>query len=171
MAYDLTNHYWFVSGITTQVWSSSIFNYVSIDDTTYQIWLAIPGNVPTAALSASDLSFVVQTQILPAYFNSTTINITSNSNASINSTYAIDAATLSQVGDVARDIASGLGLPLSASVFQYPDASGVSQTLNPENVKDLYKAMRDYIAAFSYAAQTIVMGGNVDFPSKDITIP
>lgn len=168
---DLINHYWFVSGITTQVWSSNTFNYVSIDDTIYQAWLAVPGNIPTAALSASDLSFVAQTQILPAYFDSTTINITSNGSSDINSTYSVDSGTLNQVGDVARDVASGLGLPLSASVFQYPDATGTSKVLTPENVKDLYKAMRDYIAAFSYAAQTIVMGGSVDLPSKDITIP
>lgn len=170
MAYVPTNHYWSVGGDTANVWSSASFTYVSTSDLTYQTWLNA-SNSPTNTASAADLSLVAQTQVLPAFFDSATIDVTSNLNSSLNSSYSIDRNTLSQVGEVARDVASGLGLPLEADAFQYPDAIGVLKTFGPEDIKNLYKAMRDYIALFSYTVQVIVMGNNIPLPSTNITIP
>lgn len=36
---DPSNHYWIVSGSTTQVWSSATRSYVPIDDPAYLAWL------------------------------------------------------------------------------------------------------------------------------------
>lgn len=54
MNYDVRAWYWRVNGSTTQVWSSQAKSYVSIDDTTYQTWLA-GGGLVTPILSENEL--------------------------------------------------------------------------------------------------------------------
>jgi hypothetical protein len=61
--------------------------------------------------------------------------------------WALDDLTLEQIGAVARDAASGLGLPMSQPTFAYPDRGGVMRQMNDLDVQKLYRAMRDYVTA------------------------
>lgn len=82
--------------------------------------------------------------------------IQSASNPVLNTTWALDEETLTEIGSVARDSAAGLGLPMGASVFQYPDKSGMPVACTPAQMQLLYKALRDYVAASQgYAAGKI----------------
>lgn len=73
------------------------------------------------------------------------LQVRSTSNPSISSTYALDPQTLDQVGAVARDYASGMGLPGGMSWFAYPDIwRNMHQFSGPDIVR-LYQAMRNFI--------------------------
>ena len=56
--------------------------------------------------------------------------VTFTSAPSLSSTYALDPLTLSQTGNVAKDSASGLGLPGGLVSFTYPDING-----NPDGIQ------------------------------------
>lgn len=64
----------------------------------------------------------------------------------LNTIWALDSTTMDQIGSVARDSAAGLGLPLGAEVFQYPDKAGAMVTMTGAQIQALYKALRDYMA-------------------------
>lgn len=53
MIYTPENWYWVVDGDTTQVYSSAERDFVSVDDSNYEAWLAT-GHVPTP-ISADDM--------------------------------------------------------------------------------------------------------------------
>lgn len=168
--YNPIDCYWFVAGDITQVWSSARMMYVPVGDDNYQQWLASGLNTTSTNPAAGDLSAVMQEQALPLYFGAG-ITIVSDSTPAINSTYGLDPTTLDQIGTVARDSAAGFGLPLGAESFQYPDMDGNIRSLSEPNVQNLYKAMRNYVAATTYAIKTRVMGGAADLPSSTVPIP
>jgi hypothetical protein len=171
LAFTPNDWYWFVGGDMARVWSSKRMQYVSSGDDQYRAWLAAaPGNLATQIPSAADLSAVMQGQIISGYFTSGLV-VTSASTPPINATYGLDPVTLDQIGTVARDVSSGLGFPLGAPTFAYPDINGTLMSLSEQNVQDLYKAMRNYIAQVTYAVQTLVMGGTATLPSNVVTIP
>lgn len=72
--YDPSDWYWIVAGSTTQVYSSAVGNYVSVDDATFLAWKA-DGTLPTNIASAAELGEVlapynirpVESGVLDAY--------------------------------------------------------------------------------------------------------
>ena len=169
-SYNPIDNYWFVAGDMSRVWSSKRFAYVSAGDGDYQSWLADPRNITAINPSVDDLSLVMQEQALPVYFQTTGLVVTSQSNTAVNGTYALDRTTLNQIGAVARDVGAGLGLPLGNDSFGYPDINGNIKMLNEQNIMDLYKAMRNFIAATTYAVQQSVTGQSVQLPPNTVTI-
>lgn len=98
------------------------------------------------------------------------IAITSTGTSSISGTYALDQTTMDQIGSVARDDASGLGLPGGGSTFMYPDLTGSPKSLTGAQVQALYKAQRDMVFALSTQAAVMKMGGSAVWPDQSATI-
>jgi hypothetical protein len=98
------------------------------------------------------------------------IAITSTVNSALNDTFALDDTTLTQIGSVARDAASGLGLPLGIPVFVYPNIAGEPCTFTSAQIIALYKAQRDLL--FRLNTQAAIMGHGVTpvWPSQTATI-
>lgn len=71
-------------------------------------------------------------------------------NPSLSTVWALDKVTTDQIGALAKDVASGLGLPMGAEFFQYPDRAGVMRTMTADEVQKLYRAMRDYVLGIVY---------------------
>jgi hypothetical protein len=67
----------------------------------------------------------------------------------LNTLWALDDTTLTEIGSVARDSAAGLGLPLGQAAFAYPDMHGNQVVCTPAQVQALYKALRDYVAVYT----------------------
>jgi hypothetical protein len=86
-------------------------------------------------------------------------------------TFALDQTTLDQIGSMARDCASGMGLPQGAATFSYPDINGnPGPALTPRNMIDVYKALRDYMAAATQQAAVMAAGGTPQWPAASKTI-
>jgi hypothetical protein len=86
--------------------------------------------------------------------------------SAISATYALDPVTLDQIRAVASDASNGLGLPLDAETFTYPDKSGTPRTFTSDQLQALYKALRDYITRLTYYA----VGRLPDPPTLPVTI-
>ena len=89
------------------------------------------------------------------------------SNPALSTTYALDQTTLDEIKAVANDSANGLGLPLGADYFSYPDKGGAPRMFDATEIQALYVALRDYFTLLSYyqAGQISVL------PEQPITIP
>lgn len=98
------------------------------------------------------------------------IAITSTDAPAISGTYALDSVTLDQIGAVARDFMTGLGLPFDAEFFDYPDATGAMHTFTGPEIASLYKAMRDMIAQLQGQAAVMRHGGTPAWPEQTATI-
>jgi hypothetical protein len=68
-------------------------------------------------------------------------------NSALSAIWRVDDAALTELGNVARDAGAGLGLPLGLSTFDYADRGGTARTMSADEVKQIYMAMRDYVAA------------------------
>lgn len=99
------------------------------------------------------------------------ITITSTGNPSLNALYALDPITMDQVGSVARDAASGLGLPGNQATFFYPDANGNQAAFSATELINSYKAMRDLLFALNIQAAIMGLGGTPVWPAQDAVIP
>jgi hypothetical protein len=99
------------------------------------------------------------------------ITIASTGTPALNGVYALDALTMDQVGAVARDAASGLGLPGGGSTFEYPDRAGTPMTFTEQQIIGLYKAMRDLLLGLNTAAATQRAGGTPTWPPQTGAIP
>jgi hypothetical protein len=99
------------------------------------------------------------------------IAITSTGTPALNATYALDSLTMDQVGSVARDFASGLGLPNNASTFAYPDLTGTLHNFTGTAFVALYKAQRDLIFALNQQSAIMAHGGPPSWPTQTATIP
>jgi hypothetical protein len=99
------------------------------------------------------------------------IVITCTGNAALSATYAIDPTTMNEVGSVARDAASGLGLPGGGSTFTYPDATGTPRTFTSTQLIALYKAQRDLLFILNTQAAVMRNGGAPAWPVQTATIP
>lgn len=98
------------------------------------------------------------------------VNITSTSTPALNSLYALDTTTLDQIGSVARDAASGIGLPGGGSTFTYPDAAGVPHSFTSAQIITLYRAMRDLLFVLNTQAAIMRLGGPPTWPDQSVTI-
>lgn len=126
---------------------------IADDDARYLAWLArqaVPGTL--AAKLASGLA------------------VASSGTPAISATYALDQTTLDQIGSVARDAASGLGLPGGLTTFVYPDINSTPRTLTSANVQALYRAMRDIVSALNTQAAIALSGGTPSWPAQSATI-
>ena len=99
------------------------------------------------------------------------IAITSLSNPEVNCTMALDQLTMEQIGSVARDAASGMGLPAGSNVFIYPDINGLPRRFSEAQIIGLYKAQRDLLFALNTQAAIASNGGEPDWPPQTGTIP
>lgn len=90
--------------------------------------------------------------------------VTSASNPSLNTTFALDPMTLDQIGSVARDVGAGLGLPGDGATFTYPDAAGTPRAFSPAQVIALYKAMRNRMLVLTTQAAILKQGGTPAWP-------
>ena len=169
--YNPVDWYWFVGGNPTQVWSSKRFSYVPVSDQEYATWLTDPLHITSINPHPADLYQVMQEFVLPLYFNTASIEVTSTGTPDINAAYSLGSNALSQIGMVARDVAAGFGFPSGEATFQYPDAAGILHDLTEANIQDLYKAMRSQIASITSAVQTLALGGAAVIPSNAVTIP
>ncbi len=89
------------------------------------------------------------------------------SNPALSTTYALDKTTLDEIKAVANDSANGLGLPLGADFFSYPDNAGTPRMFNATEIQALYIALRDYYTLLSY-----YQAGQIStLPEQPITIP
>lgn len=57
-SYDPANHYWFVSGDETKVFSSALGDYVPVDDARYEAWVT-DGGLTTRIASEENLGKVL----------------------------------------------------------------------------------------------------------------
>jgi hypothetical protein len=99
------------------------------------------------------------------------IVITSTSDSSLNATYAMDQGRLDTVGAIARDAASGIGLPNDLAYFDYADIDGVSHRFDDNHLISFYKAMRDLMQNLITQAKVMADGGTPVWPSNEVTIP
>lgn len=99
------------------------------------------------------------------------INITSANNSAMNGLWALDGVTMGEIGAVARDYASGLGLPQGFSTFIYPMADATPVEMSGDNVVDLYKAQRDMISELNTQASIMRLGGTPSWPVQATVIP
>lgn len=98
------------------------------------------------------------------------IAITCTGNPALNETFALDDTTLTQIGSVARDAASGLGLPLGIPVFVYPNLAGEPCTFTPAQIIATYKAMRDLLFRLNTQAAIMGHGLSPSWPTQSATI-
>jgi hypothetical protein len=115
-------------------------------------------------LSAPPVSLATQALAALRAATAAGVAVTSTSNPGLNTTFALDATTLTQIGSVARDVSAGLGLPGEADTFTYPDSAGTPRAFTPLQVIALYKAMRNRMLVLNAQAAMIKLGGIPTWP-------
>jgi hypothetical protein len=98
------------------------------------------------------------------------IVITCTGNSALNSTYGLDSTTMTQIGSVASDFASGLGLPGNLDTFTYPDINSNPVTFSGAQIVELYKAQRNLLFVMNTQAAIMANGGTAEWPSQSATI-
>jgi hypothetical protein len=99
------------------------------------------------------------------------ITITSDSTPALNATYPITDADFARVGGIARDAASGIGLPNGAATVPIPDIDGGTHDFSATSVVDLYKAERDLRMRMAEQRDIMIAGGTPQWPYQVATIP
>jgi hypothetical protein len=99
------------------------------------------------------------------------IAITSTGTPALNATYALDSDTMDQIGSVARDFGSGLGLPGDIETFTYPDATGVPRTFSGDQLTALYRKQRNLLSVLNTQAAMMAHGAPPSWPVQSATIP
>lgn len=97
--------------------------------------------------------------------------ITSTSTPALACTMALDATTMDQIGSVARDASSGLGLPADLPTFTYPDIDSTPRTFSEAQVIALYKAQRNMLYTLNTQAAIMRQGGEPSWPEQTAVIP
>jgi hypothetical protein len=88
----------------------------------------------------------------------------------LNAVYGLDQTTMDQIGSVARDAASGLGLPGDGDTFTYPDLAGVPHVFGEPTCIGIYKAMRDLLLKLNTQAAIMTNLGTPSWPVQTATI-
>jgi hypothetical protein len=99
------------------------------------------------------------------------IAITSTSTPDLTCTMALDSTTMDQIGAVARDASSGLGLPGGLDTFTYPDIDSTPRAFSQAQIIALYRAQRDLIYQLSTQAAIMRQGLVPSWPAQTATIP
>ncbi len=98
------------------------------------------------------------------------IAITCTSNSALNATYALDPTTMEQIGSVARDFSSGLGLPGDIETFTYPDSTGQPRTFTGDQLTALYRKQRNLLTVLNTQAAIMGHGGSPSWPAQTAVI-
>lgn len=167
--FNVNDWYWLVGNTITQVWSSSRFAYVPVNDAFYQQFLLL-GNNPVQIDTAKNLGLVMATQRVPGYLASG-LAIVSTGNSGVSATYALDDSSVSQLGNLARDIACAFGLPMESTTVSYPDINSNPIVCGPSDITNIYLAIRDYVASVNFAVTQLVNGSTATLPTQPVTIP
>jgi len=99
------------------------------------------------------------------------IALTCTSNSAINATYPLDDRSFAMVGAIARDAASGLGLPHGAATVSFPDLNSASHDFTETQTIDFYKAMRDLLNLMNAQRDIMGKGDTPVWPDQSVTIP
>lgn len=68
-------------------------------------------------------------------------------NSALSTIWKVDDVALTELGNVARDVRCGFGLPMGLSTIDYLDWGGTVRSMDADEVRQIYVAMRDYVAA------------------------
>ena len=123
-----------------------------------------------AAVAAAALPAQMQTVIMAGL----TIACAQNASictSTIATTWALDQTTTDQIGSVARDFGTNLGLPGGLSTFTYPDAGQVPRAMPGAQVQEVYKAQRDYLLALDTAIFAASQGAPLVLPPATVSLP
>lgn len=131
-------------------------------------WRLVNGALAPIPLAGPDLSQQADAQLAARIGNG--IALTSDSTPALATTFALDDTTLMQIGSVARDAGSGLGLPGGYPVFGYPDKDGTIRQFTEAQIIGLYRAMRDLLLVLTTQAQTMRHGGTPIWPDQAANI-
>jgi len=137
-------------------WDARLNGYWAVDD-----GALVPYTPPVPPPTADE---VYQSKI------SDGIGIISSSNPALNGVYPLTSQSLALVGAIARDAASGLGLPNDAPTVSISELSGVSHDFDETEVITLYKATRDLTSAMLAQRDIMASGGAPQWPAQIITI-
>jgi hypothetical protein len=168
-SYNPSNWYWVVAGSTMQVWSSARVKYVPTTDATYVAWLAA-GNRPTQIASANDLFGVLAKQWTPVA-QASGVQVTSTATASLNGTYAVDAASQATISSLSTGIAAGKPLPGGGTTFNYPDVSNTMHAFTSANFLDFSASIEGFVYSFEQGLLGLLNGvAGAALPSTSLTI-
>jgi hypothetical protein len=92
--------------------------------------------------------------------------IVSTGTPALNGTYAVDQISQMDVIAIETSINAGKGFPAGATIFNYPDASGVMHAFSESNFTDFAAAVRDYV----YALKSAIAGASTTLPAASTTI-
>jgi hypothetical protein len=150
--------------VVTQV--DGVYAFASADGTPLSAPATLqPYDPPTGPTPAE------QAQSLLAQKIAAGIAVTSTGSPGLSATFALDPTTMDQIGSVARDSASGLGLPGGGSTFMYPDLTATRHSLTGPQIIGLYKAQRDLLLALNTQAAIMAQGGSPVWPAQSAEIP
>jgi hypothetical protein len=99
------------------------------------------------------------------------IAITSTATPALNATYALDKDTMDEIGPVARDSCTRLGLPGKKATFDYPDITGALHTFAATDLQNLYMEQRDMLLVLTEQAGIMEHGGTPVWPTQAAVIP
>jgi hypothetical protein len=99
------------------------------------------------------------------------IAITSTGTPALNATYSLDDRSVALVGAIARDAASGLGLPHGAATVPVNDMAGTAHDFTETSIVALYKAERDMVSLLAAQRDVMAGGGTPTWPDQSATIP
>jgi hypothetical protein len=97
--------------------------------------------------------------------------VTSTATPALDATYPLMPNDFGLLGSIARDAASGLGLPGGGATAPIKDIDGTPHDFPEADVIALYKAERDYIAALAAQRDIMAGGGTPAWPPATATIP
>lgn len=162
MQYNPASWYWFVDDHVSGVFSSASMSFVSASDATYEAWLA-RGFRPTTIDTTANLNEVLADTVL-----SRGVVVTSTATPALDGTYAVDAASQTNIAAVSQYILVNSTFPGALSAYPWVDASGTPHAFT--SVAEFQKfatAIADFVAGVIAAR----LGLAASFPSSAITIP
>lgn len=88
------------------------------------------------------------------------------SSPELNGTYSCSATAIDALRIVANDAGSGNGLPFNADFYSYMDIDGNQHAFTADEIRALYRALRDYVIELGY----FTSGEVTTAPATPVTI-
>jgi hypothetical protein len=136
-----------------------------------QTWAVVDGTLVPYTPPPPVLTLQQQADLELSTRRKNGIAITSTSTSTLSGTMALDDVTMNQFGSVARDAASGLGLPGDMPVFVYPTIDGSPFQFNEIQVIAVYKAQRNLLLVLNTQAAMMAHGEPPQWPEQTAIIP
>ncbi|CAG9244899.1 conserved hypothetical protein [Paraburkholderia caribensis] len=145
---------------------------IAITDAQWQTCISNPGwTVATGALvapappTAAELAAqaLIQSAQLALAIG---LKIASTSTPALNSTYAVDQLSQSDIIAIETSLNAGKGFPGGSTTFSYPDAAGALHTFSAASFTNLAAAVRDFV----YGCRAVIAGASTTLPSTSVTI-